>query len=185
MKLISSCIFGSVCNAEAHNVIAGWQGTGKRDRAELAIRRAFICLKGHIILIVIGTAFNKIKLVVIVCCIVKAFASNETPFGKIKHILDVNNPESHVVGNAWTQQDLYLPCDTLGLPTTLSVPPLSGGRNVSISGGTVTQELCKCVCYEESPNPLFIYFAWVPLFRWRIRKHIWVNFYAIISLLVV
>lgn len=62
-------------------------------RADTAIRQAFICLKGHIILIVIGTAFNK----VIVCCVVKAFASNEIPHSKIKHILDVNNLKGHVI----------------------------------------------------------------------------------------
>lgn len=76
-------------------------------RADTAIRQAFICLKGHIILIVIGTAFNKIKLVVIVCCVVKAFASNEIPHSKIKHILDVNNLKGHVT--SWT---MYLACNT-------------------------------------------------------------------------
>lgn len=69
-------------------------------RADTAIR----CLKGHIILIVIGTAFNKIKLVVIVCCVVKAFASNEIPHSKIKHILDVNNLKGHVI-SCWTLQE--------------------------------------------------------------------------------
>lgn len=77
-------------------------------RADTAIRQAFICLKGHIILIVIGTAFNKIKLVVIVCCVVKAFASNEIPHSKIKHILDVNNLNGHVISFGW----MYLACNT-------------------------------------------------------------------------
>lgn len=74
-------------------------------RADTAIRQAFVCLKGHIILIVIGTAFNKIKLVVIVCCVVKAFASNEIPHSKIKHILDVNNLKGHVISFGWTLQE--------------------------------------------------------------------------------
>lgn len=74
-------------------------------RADTAIRQAFICLKGHIILIVIGTAFNKIKLVVIVCCVVKAFSSNEIPHSKIKHILDVNNLKGHVISFVWTLQE--------------------------------------------------------------------------------
>lgn len=61
----------------------------------------FICLKGYIILIVIGIVFNKIKLVVIVCCVVKVFVFNEIFYSKIKYILDVNNFKGYVISFGW------------------------------------------------------------------------------------
>lgn len=35
----------------------------------------------------------------------KAFASNEIPHSKIKHILDVNNLKGHVISFGWTLQE--------------------------------------------------------------------------------
>lgn len=80
-------------------------GDGLPSSCRYRHQTSIYLLKGAYYLIVIGTAFNKIKLVVIVCCVVKAFASNEIPHSKIKHILDVNNLKGHVISFGWTLQE--------------------------------------------------------------------------------
>lgn len=132
-------------------------------RADTAIRQAFICLKGHIILIVIGTAFNKIKLVVIVCCVVKAFASNEIPHSKIKHILDVNNLKGHVISFGWTLQEDVLSMYYSGYLRLYQRPLCLVEERYIKSGGQLSRRLCKRVCCDESLYPQFIYLVRAPL----------------------